>query len=106
MKRFAILGLGMAFLATSACFAGDDSQANQYAVSLTSVATAELPARTAALVKEAPAKEREAATVTIVRTAVKLNPAAAPAIVGAVARSVPEMAAVAAGTAATVQPKQ
>ena len=55
MKRFAILG--MAFLATAACFAGDDSQANQYAVSLTSVATAELPARTAALVKEAPAKE-------------------------------------------------
>jgi hypothetical protein len=40
-----------------------------------------------------------------VESAVKVNPAAAPAIVGAVSKSVPDMAALAAGTAAKQQPK-
>ena len=42
----------------------------------------------------------------VVKGAVGINPAAAPAIVGAIARAVPDMASVAAGAAAAEQPKQ
>ena len=66
----------------------------------------ELPALAAKLILEAPARDREATTISVVRIAVGINPAAAPIIVGAIARAVPEMAAVAAGTASAAQPKQ
>jgi hypothetical protein len=66
----------------------------------------ELPALAAKLIQEAPSRDREATTISVVKVAVGINPAAAPLIVGAIARAVPEMAAVAAGTASTAQPKQ
>lgn len=73
---------------------------------LGSVPVAELPAKAVQLVSQAKLSDRQATTVETVKTAVNLRPAAAPAIVGAIARAVPEMAALAAGVAASEQPKQ
>ena len=66
----------------------------------------ELPAKAAEMVREAPKGERESTTIGVVKAAVGLRATAAPAVVGAIARSVPEMAALAAATAAAEQPKQ
>jgi hypothetical protein len=70
------------------------------------VPAAELPAKAADLVLQAKPGDRQATTADVVKTAVRINPAAAPAIVGAIARAVPEMASVAAGVAAAEQPRQ
>ena len=64
------------------------------------------PGKAADLVSQAKARDRKATTINVVKAALGINPAAAPAIVGAIARAVPEMAAVAAGAAAAEQPKQ
>jgi hypothetical protein len=66
----------------------------------------ELPALAVKLIQEAPAREREATTISVVKIAVGINPAAASIIVGAIARALPEIAAVAAGTASAAQPKE
>lgn len=73
---------------------------------LSEVSPPELPAKAAALVKDAKASEREAITAEVVRTAVTLNPNSAPAVVSAVARAVPKMAPQAAATAVSLQPTQ
>ena len=106
MKRIASMTLSVAFLAASLSFGKDAPKANPFSQALTSVPAAELPAKAADLVLHARPAEREATTLNVVKGAVGLNPAAAPAIVGAIARAVPEMAAVAAGAAAAEQPKQ
>src|SRR5215472_4887356 len=68
---------------------------------LSAVAAAELPTTAAQLVKEAPSKQRVDTTVEVVKTALRLNPAAVAPLIGAIARVSPEMAATAAGCAAT-----
>ena len=73
---------------------------------LSRVPAAEFPAQAAELIKQVKGREQPAVTVQVVKTALELNPAAAPAVVGAICRAVPETAAVAAGTAAEQQPKQ
>jgi hypothetical protein len=100
MKKLAILTVCVS-LATVGAFA-KDSITQQ----LNSVPAAELPASAANLVKQAKARDWGKTTVEVVKSAVQINPAAAPAVVGAIARSVPEMAHVAAEIAATEQPKQ
>ena len=74
--------------------------------SLSHFPAAELPAKAAEMIKQTKASGREAMTIKVLKSALEINPAAAPAVVGAIARSVPDMAAVAAGTAAGQQPKQ
>jgi len=106
MKHIIIIALSAAFLTAGPAFGRDTTTANPYKATLAVVPAAELPAKAANLVQQAKARERQGITVNVVKAAVAVNPAAAPAIVGAIARAVPDMAAVAAGTAAAEQPKQ
>jgi len=102
MKRIALVSLGLVWLGASLCPATD----SPYKSILSQVPAAELPAKSAGLVKEAKARDREAVTRDVVKSAVEINPAAAPLIISAIAQTVPDMAAVAAGVAAAQQPKQ
>ena len=86
--------------------AGDTPSANPYFSTLKTVSPAELPAKSAALVTQADTKSRVESTINVVKAAVGLNPAAAAAIVGTIAQSVPEMASVAAGAAVALVPDQ
>lgn len=104
MRHIAIIMLSVLGLSTFNALAKDESKALKKALS--SVPAAELPAKAAQLVKEAKPYAWEETTINVVKPAVAINPAAAPAIVGAIARAVVSMASVAAGTAASEQPKQ
>ena len=85
----------------------DDKTATVPALNtLSSVTTAELPATAAKLVSQADVKGLKATTIEVVKTAVGLNPAAAPAIVASIAQASPDMAATASATAATLVPNQ
>jgi len=106
MKTIASIFLSVAFLAAGNSFGKDATKANSFTEALASVPSAEMPAKAADLVKKSPARNWHATTVSVVNSAVGMNPVAAPAIVGAIARAVPDMASVAAGAAAALQPKQ
>lgn len=80
-------------------------EAINYKQALSAVTVLEMPAKAAELVKQAPIKDREVVTSAVVNNAAALKPTALPAVVGAIARSVPEMAATAASVAAAAQPK-
>jgi hypothetical protein len=71
---------------------------------LKGVPAAELPAKAAELVQDSKPLHRSAMATNVVKAAVRINPAAAPLIIGAVARAMPETAAVAAQAAAVDQP--
>ena len=106
MNRLLICALGLAYLSQVTLPAKDSSRQNPYEQVLKAVTPAELPAKAAELVKQAKPRECTATTEKVTKAAVSIKPAAAPSIVGAIARAVPDMAAVAAGTAITLQPKQ
>lgn len=105
MKIIAVLVLSVACLATVGTSAAD-VKVNPFKASLVAVTAGEMPAKAADLVKHARARDWGNTTVNVVKAALEINPAAAPAVVGAIARTVPEMAVVAATTAAELQPKQ
>src|SRR5438132_14161000 len=97
MKRIAIfLALGVVCLGVFNSLANDAPKTNPFKQTLQAVPAAELPVQAAQLVKAAKAHSREATTIDVVKAALEINPAAAPLIVGAIARAVPDMAAVAA----------
>jgi hypothetical protein len=73
---------------------------------LRSVPLAELPGKAAALVADENKDSQVQTAVDVVKSAIGLNPAAAPAVVGSIAAGTPEVAAVAAATAAGLLPKQ
>ena len=98
--------MSVAVIAAANLYAGDASTANPFFGTLSVVNPAELPAKSAAIVTQADAKNRAETTINVVKAAVGLNPAAAPAIVGTIAQSVPEMAPVAAATAVALVPDQ
>src|ERR1035441_5451693 len=100
MKYITSVLLGVTFLVASNSYAKDAPATNPFNQILTAVPAGELPAKAADLVVQAKARDRKATTINVVKAALSINPAAAPAIVGAIARAVPVMAAVAAGTAA------
>ena len=106
MKPIASILLCGAFLVAGSSFGKDSPQAKSFNEVLASVPAAELPAKAADLILHARSRERQTTTVNVVKGAVAINPAAAPAVVGAIARAVPDMASVAAGAAAALQPKQ
>lgn len=106
MKRVTSILVCVTVLVACNSFGKDAPKANPFSKTLTAVPAAELPVKAADLVSQAKPAERQATTINVVKAAVGINPAAAPAIVGAIARAVPEMAAVAASTAAVEQPKQ
>jgi hypothetical protein len=86
--------------------AGENASANSFLGALSSVAPAELPSKAGDLVAQADAKNLRQTTIDVVKAAVGLNPAAATAIVGSIARSSPKMAAIAAATAISLVPNQ
>ena len=104
MQHLAIIGLSLVCLGASSSLAKDAS--NSLKKTLSSVPAAELPAKAAQLIADSKVRDREPTTINVVKVAVGMNPAAATAIVGAIARAVVLMAHVAAGTAAEEQPKQ
>jgi hypothetical protein len=106
MKTVVTIALSVVFLAACNSFGKDASQTNPFNQTLATAPAAELPAKAADLVAQAKSRDRQTTTINVVKSAVGINPAAAPAIVGAIARAVPDMAAVAAGAAAAEQPKQ
>jgi hypothetical protein len=106
MKPIAIVVLSVVFLAAGNSFGKDEPKANPFNEVLAAVPAAELPAKAADLVLHSRSRDRQATTMSVVKSAVGMNPAAAPAIVGAIARAVPDMAPVTAAAAAAEQPKQ
>lgn len=106
MKSIISIALSLAFLTAFPSLAKDSSKVNPFNKTLAAVPAAELPSKAANLVLQAKHRARPDVTVNVVKSAVGINPAGAPAIVGAIARAVPQMASVAAGAAASEQPKQ
>ena len=102
MKRIAIIAVSLGWLLATDSYAKDSS----YKEILSRVPAAELPIKTAELVKVAKSRNREGVTVDVVKTSVSINPAAAPVIVSAIARAMPDVAATAAAAAAAAQPRQ
>ena len=98
--------MAVTLVAAAKLCAGDTPSANPYFSTLKTVSPAELPAKSAALVKQADTKSLVESTINVVKAAVGLNPAAAAAVVGTIAQSVPEMASVAAGAAVALVPDQ
>ena len=86
MKRIAFIALSMVCMAACASFGKDATKANPFTKVLTAVPAAELPAKAADLVVQATPKVQQATTVNVVKGAVGINPAAALAIAGAMAR--------------------
>jgi hypothetical protein len=76
-----------------------------YRILLGEVPPAEIPAKAAQIVKLEDSKAQKAATVAVVQAASARKSAAALSVVGAISRGVPEMAPVAAATAAEAQPR-
>src|SRR5690242_6128933 len=103
MRR--ILLLSLVCVGAWLALANDAIKPNPIKEALLSVPAPELPAKAAQLVREARPKEREEVTTTVILASVQVNPAASPAVVGAIARVAPEMAPKAAGLAASAQPK-
>ena len=73
---------------------------------LKSVPLAELPGKAATLVSDAPGKKQAEIAVDVVRAAVGLNPAGAPAIVASISAGTPAVAPIVAATAAVLLPQQ
>jgi hypothetical protein len=65
----------------------------------------ELPARAAELVSQTKPEQQEPTAEAVVRAALNVRPASGPAVVGAISRAVPSVAAVTAATAAELQPR-
>lgn len=106
MKKLAAFTLSVGLFASAQAIATESFKAESFQSRLASVPAPEMPAKAADLVKAARSRDRSAVTVEVVKAALARNPAAALSVVGAIAKVVPEMAAVAAGAAAEVRPAQ
>ena len=102
------MGLVTGFLCISSLSViGNQSiEVNEFRQTLVVLPLAELPSKSADLVKQASLKDREATTKKVVKATFDISPAAAPKIVAAIGQSIPEMASVAAATASELQPRQ
>jgi len=105
MKQIAVLLAGFVCLGALNGVAGGTEKVNPYTVALSKVAVPELPAKAAELVKAAKAPERSLTAAEVVKAAFQANHAAVFAVVSSICKAAPETAAVAAGTAAQLQPK-
>ena len=101
-----VLTLAIALATVAGATAADNSAASPALNVLSTVTSAELPAKAADLVVQADAKNLQQTTIDVVKAAVGLNPAAAPAIVGSIAQASPTMAATACQTAVALVPDQ
>ena len=104
-KIILLLGIGILVTFNFSTQAADKTASPSLSI-LRSVPLAELPGKAAALVAAANKDSQIQTAVDVVKSAIGLNPAAAPAVVGSIAAGTPEVAAVAAATAAGLLPKQ
>lgn len=88
-----------------AAWAGDE-KSTETNKTLSGVTSPELPAKAIEMVIAAKPEQQEAVTTDVVKTAVRLRPTMATAIVSAIASKSPANAAAAAASAVTVQPRQ
>jgi hypothetical protein len=77
----------------------------KYTTQLKSVAAPELPATAAILVVKAPTGQQTDIAIAILRAVSTINPAAFPAVVGAIARAEPSLASLVTSEALGLQPK-
>ena len=106
LRTFATLSLPALLLVGSPAHAADLRTDNPYNKVFADIAAPEYPDKAAAEVKQADASKQAAVTVLVIRAALGFRPASAPALAAAIAREVPEMAAIAAYTASAEQPRQ
>lgn len=106
MNKSARIVVSLAFMVASISFAEGTPKSNPFKPVLAAVPAAEMPAKAADLISHSKSRDRATTTVDVIVAAIAINPAAAPSIVGAIARTTPYMASVAAGIAAAEQPKQ
>ena len=102
---FPILAVGL-LLSQGVSAQSGETPASPTLSILKSVTLAELPGQAAALVAAADTKSQAKTAVDVVKAAVGLNPAAAPAIVASICASTPSVAAIVAATAAGLLPQQ
>jgi hypothetical protein len=95
--KFRNLKIAIGALATVASVSAfaDQSQIDTFSKQLSQVRAAELPREAAALVSAAKLESQESTAADVVRAALKVNPASAPLLVGAIARSATKTAPVA-----------
>jgi hypothetical protein len=105
-QSFAPLAVMLGMVAGQTLLAKDAPQLAEVEQALTGVAAPELPVSAANLVSQSKDSEKESVTMLVVRTVSEINPASLPAVVGAIGRSTPTMASVAAANAITLQPAQ
>ena len=96
MRTFATHTLTALLLAGLQVNAADLRTENPYNKVFANIAAPEYPAKAAAEVKQAGASKQASVTILVVRAALGLRPASAPAVAAAIAREVPEMALAAA----------
>ena len=106
LKHTIILTVAVALTMAFEASAGENVSTSPVLGVLSTATAAELPAKAADLVAHADAKTLKQTTIEVVKAAVGLNPAAAPAIVGGIAQASPEMAATAAATAVALVPNE
>ena len=86
--------------------AGGNSAANPALSALSAVALSDLPSKASDLIQQASPKDRQQVAIDVVKAAIGLDAASAPAIVAAIAKSFPDLADVVAATAAGLVPDQ
>jgi len=106
LQLIAALVVMLALLTSRTASAKDSPQLADVEQSLSGVATPELPVSAANLVSQSKASEQESVTMLVLQTISEINPASIPTVVGAIGRSTPAMASVAAANAVSLQPKQ
>ncbi len=105
MKTTFILAASVV-LAGSHLIAAERRPENPYNKVFATLIAPDYPNKAAAEVKKADAGDKASVTALVVKSAVGLRPASAPAVAASIARENPELAPVAAYTAAIEQPKQ
>lgn len=105
LRTVALVAVLLAFSASSA-LALTASQVKAIKQAVNAVPVPEMPAKAAALVKDAEAKDREAVAVTAVKAILLKHRAAAPVVVAAVIKVAPEVAAAVTLAAADLVPDQ
>lgn len=102
------MGLALTALLTTAieATAADGSAANSALSTLSAVTISDLPSKASDLIQQASPKTRQQTTIEVVKAAIGLDSASAPAVVAAISKSFPDLADVAAATAAGLVPDQ
>jgi hypothetical protein len=104
MKTITSLIVGTALAGGSPGWAAESVKDSALQRALFGAPAAEMPAKAADIVKTARPGDRGFITVSMVKTAISINPVSSAPVVNAIARAVPEMASIAAGAAAEEQP--